>query len=220
MVIYHIISLLDFCLKSTYFIFQGQYYEKIEGKAMGSPIRPTVANLFMEEFETKALSASPHTPNLRKRFVDDTFVVIKSVHKEKFLIHINSIDEVIWFTAENTIADGCMPFLDTLVIPQPDGSLLTTVYRKPTYTDQYLQWDSHHAIAAKYSVISTLFHRAKAVCSTSQHLVKEHEHLQKVLTACKYPSWALNSMKNQYQHSCTTKSQQQQEEFDRQQFQQ
>ena len=73
-----------------------------------------------------------------------------------------------------------MPFLDTLFIPQVDESLLTTVYRKPTHTNQYLQWDSHHAISAKYSVISTLFHRAKDVCSTKQQLDEEQEHLQRV----------------------------------------
>ena len=68
-----------------------------------------------------------------------------------------------------------MPFLDTLVIPQSDGSLLTTVYRKPTHTKKYLQWDRYHAISAKYSVISTLFHRAKDVCSTKEQL-EEHTH--------------------------------------------
>ena len=91
-----------------------------------------------------------------------------------------------------THADGTLPFLDVLVIPQPDGSLSTTVYRKPTHTGQYLQWDSHHAISAKYSVISTLFHRAKEVCSTKQHLVKEQDHIKQALTVCKYPKWALN----------------------------
>ena len=133
--------------------------------------------------------------SLWKRFVDDTFVVIKSTHKE-FLKHINSMDEGIQFTFENTKADGSIPFLDTLVIPQSDGSLITTVFWKPTHTDQYLQWDSHHTISAKYSVISTLFHQAKAVCSTSQKLHEEHEHLQKVLTRCKYPRWALNRIKD------------------------
>ena len=88
-----------------------------------------------------------------------------------------------------------MPFLDTLVTPQADGSLLTTVYRKATHTNQYLQWDSYHAISAKYTVISTLFHRAKEVSSTKQHLEEEHEHLQKVLTTCPYLRWALNRMK-------------------------
>ena len=58
--------------------------------------------------------------------------------------------------------DPCL-FLDTLVIPQLDGSLNTTVYRKPTNTDLYLQWDSHHTIATKYSVVNTLQHRVRVV---------------------------------------------------------
>ena len=41
-----------------------------------------------------------------------------------------------------------------------------------------------------------IYHRAKAVCSNLQHLYEEQEHLQKVLTRCKYPEWALNRMKN------------------------
>ena len=44
-------------------------------------------------------------------------------------------------------------------------------------------------------VISTLFHRAKDVCSTKEQLEEEHTHIQKVLTSCKYPSWAVNRMK-------------------------
>ena len=88
-----------------------------------------------------------------------------------------------------------MPFLDTMVIPQSDGSLTTAVVRKPTHTDQYLQWDSCHAISAKFSMISTLFHRVKAVCSTTQWLQEEHEFLQKVLTRCKYPRWPIQQDK-------------------------
>ena len=72
----------------------------------------------------------------------------------------------------------------------------TKVYRKPTHTDLYLQWDSHHTIAAKYSVVSTLHYRAKAVCSTQQLLDEEEYHLQKVLTENKYLNWALNRVKN------------------------
>ena len=48
-----------------------------------------------------------------------------------------------------------------LVFTDEEGRLKTTVYRKPTHTNQYLHWDSHHAIPSKYSVIGTLFHRAK-----------------------------------------------------------
>ena len=59
----------------------------------------------------------------------------------------------------------------------------------------YLHWDSHHSIAAKYSVINTLHHRAKAVCSNNQLLKEEEDHLQKVLTGNKCPMWALNRVK-------------------------
>ena len=55
-----IILLLEFCLKNTYFSFQGQFYEQVEGAAMGSPVSPIVANLYMEYLEQKALL--PPTP--------------------------------------------------------------------------------------------------------------------------------------------------------------
>ena len=57
----NIICLLEFCLKNTHFLFLGRYYEQVEGAAMGSPISPIVANLYMEELEIKALNAA-HIP--------------------------------------------------------------------------------------------------------------------------------------------------------------
>ena len=61
-----IVTLLEFFLKNTYFLFQGKYYEKVHGAAMGSPISPFIANLFMEEFEAKALKSAPHPQPLGK----------------------------------------------------------------------------------------------------------------------------------------------------------
>ena len=88
-----------------------------------------------------------------------------------------------------------MPFLDTLVTPQSYGSLATTVYRKPTHTNQYLQWDSHHAISNKYNIISSLLHRAKHISSNQHPLEEEQTHIQRALSVCKYPAWAINRMK-------------------------
>ena len=86
--------------------------------------------------------------------------------KDSFLEHLNSINPKIQFTCEETREDGSMPFLDIPVTPEDDGSLKTSVFRKQTHTDLYLQWDSHHTIPSKYSVAGTLFHRASTVCST------------------------------------------------------
>ena len=110
--------------------------------------------------------------------MDDTFVILKRDKNEEFLQHINSVDPAIQFTTEEQKQEGSMPFLDILVTPQEDGTLTTKVYRKPTHTDQYLQWDSHHNLACKYSMINTLIHRAKAVCSSSQLLKEELKHLE------------------------------------------
>ena len=62
MAVSDIILLLEFCLKSTYFSFQGQFYEQVEGAAMGSPVSHIVANLYIEYLEQKALSTAQHPP--------------------------------------------------------------------------------------------------------------------------------------------------------------
>ena len=71
-----------------------------------------------------------------KRFVDDTFVVIKAAHIQEFLDHINSIDHHIQFTSEDSRTDGPIAFLDISVTPrmmagsaqQSTGSLLIQIY--------------------------------------------------------------------------------------------
>ena len=132
---------------------------------MGSLVSPIVANLDMEHFERKALRSASNPPQVWFRFVDDTWVIQQHAHKQAFLDLINSIDPAIKFTVEGTQGNGGIPFLDTLITPQSDNSLSITVYHKPTHTDQYLQLESHHSLSAKYSVIGTLTHRAKTVCT-------------------------------------------------------
>ena len=110
MSVQHIIMLLEFCLKNTHFVFQDRFYEQTEGAVMGSPLSPIIANLYMEAFEEKAINTSPTPPSLWRRFVDDTFVIIKKTQKDSFISHINSIDEKIQFTMEDNKEDGSMPF--------------------------------------------------------------------------------------------------------------
>ena len=191
---HNIMDLLEFCLCNTYFLFQGKHFEQTQWAATGSPVSPVLANIYMESSEDRALSSAVNAPRWWKRFVDYTFVILKKEHKEEFLQHVNSVDPSIQFTTEEQKEDGSMPFLDMMVTPQEDGTLTTKVYRKPTHTDLYLQWDSHHNLACKFSVVNTLTHRAKAVCSTPQLLTEELNHLERALAKCKYPRWAFQKV--------------------------
>ena len=120
----------------------------------------------MEYFEHRALMSAVNPPRLWKRYVDGTLVILQQSQKKEFLQHITSVDPSIKLTTEEPRQDGSMPFLDALATPQEDGTLTICVYRKPTHTDLCLQWDNHHNLACKYSVINTLTDRAKKCVPT------------------------------------------------------
>ena len=98
---------------------------------------------------------------------------------------------------------GSLPFLYTLITIEPDNTFSTTVYRKPTHTDQYLHWDSNHHITVKQSVYNTLAHRAKIVSSTQDKMDRELQQIRTALQQCQFPDWALN----QWQHKFTNPNQ-------------
>ena len=54
---------------------------------------------------------------------------------------MNNLHKNIKFTKEIE-SNNSLAFLDILITRQPDGTLSTTVYRKPTFTGLYLRWDS------------------------------------------------------------------------------
>ena len=91
--------------------------------------------------------------------------------------------------------------LCAFIKPEADSTLSTTVYRKPTHTDQYLQWNSHHHLSAKFSVVHNLSHRAFTVCSKPELLQKEKDHLRKALTKCNYIKWALDKVEKRLNKS-------------------
>ena len=153
----------------------------------------------------KALALAPHPPSVWFRYVDDTFVVLHEYNIESFTSHINSIDPNIKFTFELE-EDDRLPFLDTLVHLNDDGSLRLTIYRKPTHTDRYLNFNSNHHIQHKRSVVRSLMHRSNIVTGQSEK-IKEQKHIKRALKANGYEDWALHIPKpkakqkeNQHDH--------------------
>ena len=187
-----VLCLLELCLTTTYFLFRGVFYKQKFGAPMGSPISPGVADLCMEIFEEEALASCPShlAPKVWYRFVDDTFTALHEYSIEDFTTYLNAQNPHIQFTRE-VEEHNQLPFLDVCVHLLDDGTVKTTVYRKPTHTDQYLQWDSNHHLDHKRSVVRTLLNRVDTHVSESDDQAAEIKHVQKVLRANGYKDWAL-----------------------------
>lgn len=85
-------------------------------------------------------------------------------------------------------SNSCLPFLDVLLRHEADGSVSTSVYRKATHTDRYLDFESHHSLSHKKSVISTLYSRVETHSSSQPLKTTETEHISHTLKINGYPS--------------------------------
>jgi hypothetical protein len=92
------------------------------------------------------------------RYVDDIFIMWKHSMEDlhNFLNHLNNLRTSIKFTMEMEV-NGHLPFLDVLVTKK-EGSLTTTVYRKPTHTGTYIHHKSNHLMHLKRGVVQGLVH--------------------------------------------------------------
>ena len=181
-----IADLVTIVLRSAYFQYNGSIYEQKYGGAMGSPLSAVIANLYIESFEEQATTTSSYEPRIWKRYVDDTFTILDRENVDDFLQHLNNQQPSIRFTME-TEKDNKLAFLDTAVLREPDGRLTTSVYRKPTHTDQYLAYDSHHSQSVKRGNFKCLHESAKRLVTKRSVISEEKKRLSSVLVSNGYP---------------------------------
>ena len=99
-----------------------------------------------------------------------------------FLQHLNSQQPTIHFTMKIE-KDNTIPVLDTSVSRDSNGLLTTRLYRKPTHTDQYLAYDSHHPQSVKRGNVECLYDRVKHLTSKPSAIAEEKKHLSSVLVS-------------------------------------
>ena len=95
-----IMDLLNLCLTSTYFQYNGKHYKQLHGTAMGSPVSVVVSEIVMRHVEERALATCRQTIPLWLRYVDDT---LSAVHKDEidtFHDCLNEQNADIQFTKE------------------------------------------------------------------------------------------------------------------------
>ena len=105
-----------FATAETHFLFEGKVYDQIDGVAMGSPLAPVLANLFMGHHEDNWLSNYKESkPIVYKRFVDEIFCLFNNKEEASlFLSFLNNQHPNIKFTDEPE-KNGSLPFLDVAI---------------------------------------------------------------------------------------------------------
>ena len=182
-------ELLTIATTESFILFDGEYYQQIDGVAMGSPLGPTLANIFLCHHEKSWLSQCPQSikPVYYRRYVDDIFLLFKDANAvHQFQQYMNEQHRNMNFTSELE-ENNSLPFLDVHV--HRDGNLFTTsVYRKPTFSGVYTHYSSYIPEIYKTGLLSTLLYRCYVICTGWSQIDTEIRTIRSFMLKNGYPS--------------------------------
>ena len=193
-------------LGDNVFSFQNAYYRQKLGLAMGNPCAPPLAILFLDQFETKALAASPLKPAFLARYIDDYAGIwthgLQAL--KNFLTFMNRQHPNLSFTMEHSGEGQGVPFLDTFVtIERHDNTtkLETELHIKPTNSGIILHSTSAHPKSTKHNIIRNMFHRAYNNSSNAQREDSSINKIWTLLLENGYPPRILKRLLREVQRS-------------------
>ena len=161
-------------------------YKQIDGVAMGSPLGPILANIFVGYLESK-LFLNCKSPLMYLRYVDDTFVMFENRQESSsFLNDLNNLHKNLSFTKEEE-HNNSLNFLDVCVQRSVEGELLTKIHRKLNSEALYVPWASFGPVKQKLGVLTGMVKRFTRLCSPC-FLEGELKTLQNTFLSLGYPS--------------------------------
>jgi len=138
-------------LDCTFFSFNHINYKQIFGTPMGSSLSPIISDLVLQDLETEALKLLRFEIPIHYRYVDDILLAAHCTQFEDILKMFNSIHSRLKFTLEYS-NNNEINFLDTKIIID-DRVITFHLYKKPTSSERYLNFHSHHPISHKRGII-------------------------------------------------------------------
>ena len=184
-----VLEMLSLTTKENVILFDEKYYSQIDGVAMGSPLGPTFANIFLCHHETTWLKNCPKAfkPVYYKRYVDDVFVLFEKPEQvSRFVNYMNKRHKNIKYSFE-TEKDNSFSFLDVKICREKD-KFTTNVFRKDTFGGIYTNFSSFVALEYKFGLVYTLLHRSFTIVSDFSKFHFEVETLEKTRHKNAYPT--------------------------------
>ncbi|BHF85218.1 hypothetical protein SprV_1002838100 [Sparganum proliferum] len=140
----------------------------------------------MDKVEKTILQDTINSLVFYGRYMDDIFCLADGATCTEDLVQkFNSAHPSLKFTVESE-ADNEIAFLDVLLHRQEDGSIQRKVFRKKTWTGQYLNFHSLVPLNIKRNLVQGLAARVRRICSP-EVIEEELQHLRKTLCENGYP---------------------------------
>ena len=180
-------NLLNLGTKESFFTFNNKFYIQVDSVAMGSPLGPILANIFLSHHEENWLNKCPikFKPSFYRRYVDNIFVLFEpSKSAESFREYMSSKHQNLNFTVEKENA-GSLLVLDVKIC-RKNGEFLTSVYRKPTFSVAFTNYESFISTYQKRGLLHTLLHRSFSIGCDFKKFHFEIDHLNTILIKNNY----------------------------------
>jgi hypothetical protein len=133
---------LHHVLHNNFMVFQDTLYKQISGIAMGTPLAPPLANIFMVQLERRAMASLTVKPLVYRRLIDDAFGIFCGDHDafDRLRTVFSTMHpriRLVW-----TVGDNC-DFLDLRIMRGPTRVSFET-HQKALNSYLYLPRFSFH----------------------------------------------------------------------------
>ncbi|XP_050306328.1 uncharacterized protein LOC126743334 [Anthonomus grandis grandis] len=162
---------------------------------MGSCLSPLLSEIFMSNLEERIVKGRFGEFLIEyKRYVDDIFIVWNGQKEDltNFLRFVNSLHPKISFTIEEE-QNGKLPFLD-LLIERLNNKLIFEIYRKPTTTDNVIQYASISPYPYKFASFNSFFYRLFNIALSKEAFAKELNIIKHIAFNNGFPLYLINKL--------------------------